>query len=166
MFLFARCLHLHSLLRRAIDMSSILLPQRTHWRTKSMTQRSNHPPQDAQILNYWPPRAKNSCESTTSPCGSQILNWLFASTGEELVWKYRVRWFHCRVIRFNERCPFWIPYSKLTIFSHILLKPASCSRQFTQNTDTTILEQWIYKSSQTQIDLFPFVTLMNDYKSK
>ena len=30
----------------------------------------------------------------------------------------------------------------------------------------SILKRWIYKSSQTQIDLFPFVTLMNDYKSK
>ena len=76
MFLFARCLNLHSSLRRAIDMFSVLLPQQTHWRTKSMTPRSNYPPQSAQILNYWPPWAKNSCESTTSPCGSQILNYL------------------------------------------------------------------------------------------
>ena len=64
----------------------------------------------SQILNYLPPRAKNSCESTTSP------------------------WFHSWVIRFNERCTFSITYSKLTIFSHILPKPESWSRQFTQNT--------------------------------
>ena len=30
----------------------------------------------------------------------------------------------------------------------------------------SILKRWIYKSSQTHIDLFPFVTLMSDYKSK
>ena len=30
----------------------------------------------------------------------------------------------------------------------------------------SILKRWIYKRSQTQIDFFPFVTLMNDYKSK
>ena len=28
-----------------------------------------------------------------------------------------------------------------------------------------ILKRWIYKNSQLQIDLFPFVTFMNDYKS-
>ena len=33
----------------------------------------------------------------------------------------------------------WIAYSKLTIFSHILPKPESCSRQFTQNTSRSIL---------------------------
>ena len=47
---------------------------------KSMTQRSNYPAQTPQILNDWAPRAKNSCESTTSPLisqlsGSQILNY-------------------------------------------------------------------------------------------
>ena len=47
---------------------------------KSMTQRSNYPVQTPQILNDWAPRAKNSCESTTSPLisqlsGSQILNY-------------------------------------------------------------------------------------------
>ena len=71
MLLFARCLHLRSSLRRAIDMFSILLPQWTHWRTNSMTQRSNYPPQTAQILNYWPPWARNSPENTTSPLISQ-----------------------------------------------------------------------------------------------
>ena len=65
MFLFARCLHLHSSLRRAIDMFSILLSQRTHWRTKSMTQRSNY-----------------------RPCTNCADFKLLASTGEELVWKY------------------------------------------------------------------------------
>ena len=45
-----------------------------------MTQRSNYPAQTPQILNYWPPRAKNSCERTTSPLisqlsGSPILNY-------------------------------------------------------------------------------------------
>ena len=71
----------------------------------------------SQILNYLPPRAKNSCESTTSP------------------------WFHSWVIRFKERCTFWITYSKLTIFSHILPKPASWSRQFTQNTNLLLTER-------------------------
>ena len=47
---------------------------------KSMTQRSNYPAQTPQILNDWAPRAKNSCESTTSPLisqlsGSQIFNY-------------------------------------------------------------------------------------------
>ena len=47
---------------------------------KSMTQRSNYPVQTPQILNDWAPRAKNSCESTTSHLisqlsGSQILNY-------------------------------------------------------------------------------------------
>ena len=30
----------------------------------------------------------------------------------------QVLWFHSWVIRFNERCTFWIAYSKLTIFSY------------------------------------------------
>ena len=47
---------------------------------KSMTQRSNYPAQTPQILNDWATRAKNSCESTTSPLisqlsGSQIFNY-------------------------------------------------------------------------------------------
>ena len=47
----------------------------------------------------------------------------------------------------------WIAYSKLTIFSHILPKPASCSRQFTQNTSRSILASllqycWIMKRKQ------------------
>ena len=47
---------------------------------KSMTQPSNYLAQTPQILNDWAPRAKNSCESTTSPLisqlsGSQILNY-------------------------------------------------------------------------------------------
>ena len=37
-----------------------------------MTQRSNYPAQTPQILNDWAPRAKNSCESTTSPLISQL----------------------------------------------------------------------------------------------
>ena len=64
--------------------------------------------------------------------GLQILNY-FASTGEELVKVQRVLWFHSWVvIRFQRTMhAWWIAYSKLTIFSHILPKPASCSRQFT-----------------------------------
>ena len=53
----------------------------------------------------------------------------------------RVPWFHSWVIRFNEQWTFWIAYSQLTVFSHILPKPASCSRQFTQPSVRKIVTQ-------------------------
>ena len=186
MFLFARCLQLHSSLRWAIDMFSMFFAL-----TDTLTDKEH--------------------DSTVELSAT---NWkdfeLLASTGEELVWKFnesfdftvewfedfviclhgrrtrvevqrvlwfhswvvrrfwiiclhgrrtcvkvqRVLWFHGWMIRFNERWTFWIAYSKLTILSHtmsspdynysiilshILPKPASCSRQFTQNASRSIL---------------------------
>ena len=110
---------MHSSLQRAIDMFSILLPQRTHLMTKSTTQQSNYPPQTAQILKCWPPRTKNSFESTTSPLISHLSDSLQRTMGTN---------------------------SKLTIISHILPRPPSCSRQFTQNTSRSILA-WYFSTT-------------------